>query len=151
MSVGVVFAVCDARQSTELFSVELRKSSGQTLCGSGKHAIVMLILFAELTHTITHISNDSQAQLLSLLALAVMFSDKSHQTFCQPDEANTEGTLVDDRSYRIIGSQLVSPIPQHTHHKRELLLESRLLEFEALMQLGSNRQQSPKSGLSVTW
>ena len=43
--------------------------------------------------------------------------------------------MVNHRSYRIVGLQLLASQPKRTHHQRELLGKGCLLELHALMQL----------------
>ena len=95
----------------------------------------MLVEFRELVSTVAHIGHDLQAELLRLFRLTVMLSSQSDQAFGQTDETDAQRPLVNHRSYRIVGLQLLASQPKRTHHQRELLGKGCLLELHTLMQL----------------
>ena len=64
-----------------------------------------------------------------------MLAHKGNQGLCKTDEADGEGTLVDDALDGVVRLKLVRARPEPVHKQRELLLESGLLELESLVQL----------------
>ena len=95
----------------------------------------MVVALAEVVDAVAHIGDDAQSQLLCLVALAVMMADECHETFCQPDEADAQRTLIDDALHRVVGAQLVAAYPQALHQQRELLGQRFLLKLEAVVEL----------------
>ena len=145
--VGVVIAVCDTRQYAVLLAVEFGESAAQALGGSSQNAVVMLILLAELVGTVAHIGDDTQTQLLCLVALAMMLSYQGNQTLGQSDESDTQCSVIDNGSYGIVGAQLLAVYPKSLHQQGELLGEGRLLELHTLVQLlCRNLQQTVQFG-----
>ena len=115
VGVGVVVTVRNARQRAELLTVDAGELARQPFGRSGKHAVVVLVLLRELVGTVAHIGHDFQSQLLGFARFAVMFSEQCHETFCQPDETDSQCSLVDDGSNRIVRFQLLAAYPQGRH------------------------------------
>ena len=95
----------------------------------------MLILFRELVGTAAHVAYDAQSESLSLLAFAMVCTDKRHQTFGESDKSYTESTLIDDTFYGLAGCHLITAVPQTRHEQGELLGKSGLLEIEPVAKL----------------
>ena len=64
-----------------------------------------------------------------------MLANESLQAFCQTNEAYTESTLIDNRLYGVCRLKFLATNPELRHKQRELLSESRLLEFETMVEL----------------
>ena len=102
VGVGIIIAIGNSRQHTKLFAVFCRKLTGKSFRRSSQYAVIMLILFGILISAITNVSNNPQAQFLRKGIFAMMFAGQCYQTFCQTNESNTQCSLVDHRSDRII-------------------------------------------------
>ena len=135
VGVGVVVAVGDAGDATKLLAVFLGEFSAEAFCGCGEHGVVVVIPLTEVVHSLAHVSDNPQTQFLTLLAFAVVLACQGHQTFCQTDEADAQGALVDDTLDGIVGLQFVGTDPQALHQQGELLGEGGLLELEAVVEL----------------
>ena len=135
VGVGVIVAIRDTRDDTELLTVLLRELTAEALGRCSQHRIVMMITITELVHSITHVSDDLQTQFLTLGTLAMVFSCKSHQTFSQTYETYTQRTLINDTLDGIHRSQFLGTDPKTLHQQRELLGEGRLLELETIVEL----------------
>ena len=96
IGVGIVVAVSDTGNDAELFAVLLREFTAQALSRRGQHAVVVVVALAEVVDTLTHVSYYLQAQLLTLLALTVVFARQCYQTLGPSDEADAQRALVDD-------------------------------------------------------
>ena len=101
VGVGIVVAVCDAGNAAELLAVLLGELAAETLGRRSQYRIVMVIALTELVDAVAHVCDNPQAQLLRLLALAVMLARQCHKTFGQSDESDAERALVDDRLHGI--------------------------------------------------
>ena len=64
-----------------------------------------------------------------------MFAGQGDQSLCKTDEADAEGTVIDNRLDGVVFTKLFTIKPQRTHQERELLLEGSLLEVESLVKL----------------
>ena len=135
VGVGVIVAIRDTRNDTELLTILLRELTAEALGRCSQHRIVMMITITELVHSITHVSDDLQTQFLTLGTLAMVFSCKSHQTFSQTYETYTQRTLINDTLNGIHRSQFLGTDPKTLHQQRELLSEGRLLELETIVEL----------------
>ena len=133
--VGIIVLVSYSRDDSELLSVATGETSGKTFCRGSEHAVVMLVCLAELVDLAAHEGHDAEAELLSLGRLSVMLSDKGDEGFCQSDETDTESTMVDHSLDGVVVTELLAVHPKGAHQKRELLLESCLLEVEPLVEL----------------
>ena len=87
--IGVVVAIRHARNHAKLLAVLLCELTAQALGRCCQYGIVMMVALAEFIDALTHIAHNLQAQLLSLVALAMMLACKCHQTFGQSNEAYT--------------------------------------------------------------
>ena len=135
VGVGVIVAVGNAGDDAELLTVLLRKLAAQALGWRSEHGVVMMILLTEVVDAIAHISDNLQAQFLTLGTLTMMLACKGHEAFGQSDKADTEGSLVDHALDSIVRLQLVGPDPQALHQQGELLGKGGLLEQEAVIEL----------------
>ena len=63
---------------------------------------------------------------------------KANKTFCQADETNTKGALVDDALDSIIRIQFVCTNPKTLHQQWELFNKSGFLELITLIELLSS-------------
>ena len=95
----------------------------------------MLVFLAVFIHAAAHMAHYSQTESLSLLAFAVVLADECNQALRKADEADSERSLIDYGLYCVVGTELVGAVPEGTHHKRELLGKSRLLEIESFVEL----------------
>ena len=121
VAVGIVDLVGHAGDFSEVFAVATGKLAAESLGRSGQHAVVVLVALAKLVDTVAHIGHDADAQLLSLVALAMVVSREGDQAFCQTDEADTQRALVDDALDLVIRAELAGTIPQLRHQQGELL------------------------------
>ena len=103
----------------------------------------MLIAFRIAVDAFAHMLNYPKTQFLSLLALAVVLADQCDQRLCQSYESDCERSLVDDALNGIVRAKLFRAEPQSVHQERELLLESGLLEVEAIIKLLGRNVQCP--------
>ena len=136
--VGIVVTIRHAWDGTELLAVLLRELTAQTLCGCGKHRVVMMILLAEIVDALTHITDNLQSQFLTLSTLTMMLTRKGNETLCQSDETDAEGTLIDHALDGIIRFQLIGTDPEALHQQGELLGEGGLLELVTVIKLLSS-------------
>ena len=65
----------------------------------------------------------------------MVLADEGNQAFCQSDEADTQGSVVDDALDGLFRLQVFCAYPEILHEQRELLGHRRLLELEALVEL----------------
>ena len=135
IGVRVIIAIRYTRNDTKLLAVLLRELASKTLCRCGEYGVVVVILIAELVHTVAHIGDNLQSQLLCLLALAMVLTNESHKALCQSNEADTQRTLIDDALDGIGRSQFLCTYPEALHQQRELLGESCLLELITVVEL----------------
>ena len=98
----------------------------------------MLIALREIVGTVAHVTHNLQTQFLSLFALTMMLSCQCYKTFCQADETNTKGALIDDALNSIIRVQFVSTNPKTLHQQWELFNKSSFLELITLIELLSS-------------
>ena len=68
----------------------------------------MLVAVREFVHTVAHIGDDAESQLLCFVAFAMVFAYQGNQTFGQPDEADSQRALVDDRSNGVVRLQILA-------------------------------------------
>ena len=87
--VCVIVAIGNTLNNAKLLTVNLCESSTKALGWCCQDTIVMQIFLREIVCTITHIGNYLHTKFLCLSTLTMMMSDKSLQTLCQTDEANT--------------------------------------------------------------
>ena len=135
VGVGVIVSVGDTWDTAELLAVFLGEFTTETFCRCGKHGVVMVIPFAEVVYTLTHIIDDFQSQFLTLLTLSMVLACQGYKTFCQSDEADAERALVDDTLNGVVGLQFVGTDPQTLHQQWELFGEGCLLELETVIEL----------------
>ena len=76
-----------------------------------------------------------QAQLLALLALAVVLAGEGDKALGKANEANTKGALVNDALDGVGGLEILASIPQLRHEQWELLGKGCALELEAVVEL----------------
>ena len=93
----------------------------------------MLVLLAELVGPVSHVGHYLQSEFLCFLAFSVVLAHECDEAFCQSDEPYSEGTLVDDWCYGVVGIQFLAVYPQALHEQGELLGERRLLELHAVV------------------
>ena len=98
----------------------------------------MLITLRELISLLLHEADNLQAELLALVALAMMLARESNETFGKTDEPDTESTLIDNRLDTVVWLEVLSTIPETAHHERELLGKGSLLELITLVELLSH-------------
>ena len=103
----------------------------------------MLVGLGEAVDLLRHVGDDPQAELLRLVALAMVLATEGDQALGKADEADGEGALVDDGLDGVVVIQFLGTQPEAVHQERELLLESGLLEVEALVQLAGGDFQGP--------
>ena len=124
--IGIILAV----------AVDLDKPSGQPLGGGGDEREVEVALFALGVHPGAHVADDLQAEILGILALAVVLADQGDQRFRQADEADGQGAVFENLADLILRPQLVRVDPHALPHQEgeveHLLLP---LDAEAVEQL----------------
>ena len=133
--VGIVLAVGDAWELAKFFLVAACEASAEAFGGCGEHAVVVLVLLAEVVDAVAHVGDDAQSEFLRLGALSMVFAGECYETFGQSDEANAEGALVDDAFDGVVGVEFFASDPEAVHEQGELLGKGGLLELKALMQL----------------
>ena len=133
--VGVVVAVGDAGYDAELLAVLLGELAREALGRCGQHGVVVVVTLGELVHSVAHVGDNAQSQLLALLRLTVVLAREGNKAFCQSYEADAERTLVDDALHGVGGFQFVGTYPEALHEQGELLGEGRLLELESVVEL----------------
>ena len=134
--IGIILAVGDAGDGAEAFAVDLDKPSGQPLGGGGDEREIEVALFALGVHPGAHVADDLQAEVLGILALAVVLADQGDQRFRQTDEADGQGAVFENLADLILRPQLVRVDPHALPHQEgeveHLLLP---LDAEAVEQL----------------
>ena len=135
VAVGVVDLVGHAGDFAEVFTVAAGKLSAKALGWRGEHTVVVLIALAEVVDALTHVTDDFQAQLLRLVALAVVMADKGYQTLGKANIADAQRALVDDALYLVTGFEFVGAYPELRHEQGELLSHRGLLILVAVIQL----------------
>ena len=95
----------------------------------------MLIAVRELVGLLLHETNDLETELLALVAFAMVLACECNETFGKTNESDTERTLIDNRLNAVVWLEVLSAIPQATHHERELLGKGCLLELITLVEL----------------
>ena len=68
---------------------------------------------------------------------------KGDESLGKSDESDSEGTLINNRLNAVILFEILASEPEGTHQKRELFLESRLLEVEPFIELFCSYAHSP--------
>lgn len=143
VGVGVVLLVGHAGNDTVLLLVDLRELTGQALGGSRQDGVVMLVLVTVFVDLLVHVGDDPQAELLGLLALAVVLAHERDKTLRQADETDAKRALVKDTPHGIRRLQLLAADPHSGHQHWELLGYRRRLELEALMKLQGRDIKQP--------
>ena len=110
--VGVVVTVGDAWQCAKLLAVFLGELSRQSFGRCGEDAVVVLVLLAEVFGAVAHVGHDLDTQCLCFFRLSVVLSHECHETFCQSDEPNAQGALVDDALNGVVWLKLFTATPQ---------------------------------------
>ena len=80
VTVGVINLVGNSGDLTEVLAVAAGELAAEPLGRRGKHAIVVTVALAELVNAVTHIGYNLDAQLLSLVTLAMMMTHEGYQT-----------------------------------------------------------------------
>ena len=112
VAVGVINLIGHTRDFTEILAVATGEFSTETLGWRRKHTVVVLITFTEFVDAVAHVGDNLKPQLLSLVALAMMMSNKGNQALSQSNEANAQGALVDDTLHLVVRTKLAGAIPQ---------------------------------------
>ena len=73
----------------------------------------------------------------------MVLAAKCDKRLSKSDEADAEGSVVDYRLDCVVFSEFLAVKPECAHQERELLLESRLLEVESLVELLCRNVKSP--------
>ena len=137
VAVGVINLVGHTGNLAKVLAVAARELAGKPLCGRCQDAVVVAVTLAELVGTVAHIGDDLDAQLLRLVALAVVMSREGNQAFGQADKTDGQSPLVDDTLDLVVGAELAGAIPQLGHEQGELFSHSGLLILEARIELAS--------------
>ena len=93
-AVGVVFPVRHARDGAVFLLVHAHKPAGKPLGRSGQQREVQPRLLALVVHIVAHEMHNLQAQVLRLLALAVVLADEGNQRLGKADEADGERAVL---------------------------------------------------------
>ena len=112
VTVSIVFAVSNTLDDSVTLTVAACETTRETLGWSSKDTVVVLVLLREVICTVTHVSDDAQAEILSLFALTVMLANKCNETLGKTDETDTKCTLVYYRSDCVVWLQLLTAEPQ---------------------------------------
>ena len=107
----------------------------------------MPVTLTEVIDAVAHVGHNLDAQLLGLVALAMMMANEGDQTLGKTDEADAQGALVDDALDPVVGTQIARTVPQLRHEQRELLGHRGLLVLIAGIKLsGSDFQHVVQLG-----
>ena len=68
-------------------------------------------------HALAHVADDLKAQLLALLAFAVVEAGEGFQGLGQADEADAEGAVFQDFGHAVVGAQLLGVDPDALAHE----------------------------------
>lgn len=110
--VGIVCLVCHALDLAETLLVDTGEAAREALSWGSEDGIVVLIAVAELVGLLLHGADDTETELLSLVALAVVLATEGNQTLCQADESDTERTLVDDWCDGVVWTEGRGTVPE---------------------------------------
>ena len=92
--VGVILAVGDAGNFPKFLRVQTNEAAGKAFGGRGDQGEVEAVFLGGLIHTLTHIADNLQAEILRLAAFAVVDADERLEAFSQTDEAHREGAVL---------------------------------------------------------
>ena len=120
--VGVVLPVGDPGDLAELLLVDAHEPAGEALGGGGQQGEVQPHLFRYVVHTLAHIGDDLQAQIVALLALAMVLAGQGLECLCQADEANGEGAMLQHFGHRVVPVQFVRVNPDALAHEEGIVV-----------------------------
>ena len=103
-AVGEIISIRNTRNNAELLAVGPLELAGSGLGRGAKGAPVNGFCIGIFISSLTDMSHNLQAQLLSSFAFAVMLANESHQTLGQATEANGEGSVLFQHFLYGIGS-----------------------------------------------
>ena len=103
----------------------------------------MSVCLAELVDLASHVCYDTKSKFLSLSRFSMMLADEGDKGLGKSDKSDSKGSVVDHCLDSVVVVELLAVKPECTHEKRELLLESCLLEIESLMELSCRNLESP--------
>ncbi len=133
--ISVIVLVSDSLNDTECSPVTFGKPTAEAFSRSGKNRIVMGITLAEFICLGAHMAYNSQTKLLGIFAFTMMFSSERDKTLRETDKPDAKRTLIDDTFNSVVRSKFFRTLPKSSHHKRELLCKSSLLELESVIKL----------------
>ena len=134
--VGVVIAVGNARDDTVFLAVDPDEAAGQALCRSRDQREIQMVLLARLIHALAHMADDLKAEVLRLLALAVMTADERLKAFRKADEAERQRAVLQHLAYLIVRAELLRVDPHALAHEERVVTHAlSALNAEAIEQL----------------
>ena len=138
--VGVVIFVGHTRNHTEAFFIHADKASRQSLCRCCQQREVHLGLLTLAVAVSAHIADDFQTLLLHLIAFAVVMTIQSGQGFCQTDEANRKGSVLEHLTHLIVWIELIAVQPYALTHQEWVVVHTLgRLNLKAVQQLVGNQ------------
>ena len=75
-----------------------------------------MVLLACLVHALAHMTDDFEAEVLRLVALAVMLTDERLEAFRKADEAERQRTVLQHLANAVIRAKLVAVKPYALSH-----------------------------------
>ena len=137
--VGVVFPVGHAGDNPVFCLVHPDKAAGEALRRGGDQGEVQAVLLARFVHALAHVAHDLQAEVLGLAAFAVVRTDQSLEAFCQADEAQGQGAVLEHLPHFVVRAELVRVNPDPLPHQEGVVAHLFLaLDFKAFEQLADD-------------
>ena len=139
-AVGVVIPVGDALDLAEDLLVDADEAAGQALRRSGQQGEVEAGGLGLLVAALAHMADDLQAQLLGLVAFAVVDADQGLQGLGQADEAHGQGAVAQDVGHGIVRPQGLGIHPHALAHEEGIIAHLfAALDLEAVEQLAEDQ------------
>lgn len=80
-----------------------------------------MVLLARLVHALAHMTDDFEAEVLRLVALAVMLADERLETFRKADEAECQRTVLQYLAHLIVRAELLGVDPHALAHEERVV------------------------------
>ena len=119
--VGVIIAVGHALDLAEALAVDLDKAAGQAFRRGGDQREIQAVFFARLIHALAHVADDLEAEVLRLVALAVVLADQRLERLRQADEAQGQRAVLEHLADRVVRTELVRVDPHALAHQEGIV------------------------------
>ena len=130
--IRIVIAVVHALDDAVLLAVDAHEAAGQTLGGRGDQGEIQVIFRGGLVHAVAHVLDDLEAEVLRLVALAVVHADERLEGLGQTDEAAGQGAVLEHLADRIVRVELFGIQPDALAHEEGIVAHLLLgLDLEA--------------------